>query len=120
MIRRNGSSVRRTPRSRASGFAARVYAVTRRIPRGAVATYRQVAAAAGAPRAARAVGNILNRNPDAPRTPCHRVVRTDGGLGGFAWGSARKRALLRQEGVAVADGTVSLGRYQASTARLRA
>lgn len=62
-------------------------------------TYAEVAQAIGKPRAARAVGNALNKNPFAPRVPCHRVIRSDGTLGGFASGTAAKRALLRREGV---------------------
>lgn len=60
-------------------------------------TYAAVAAAAGRPRAYRAVGNILNANRD-PRIPCHRVVRSDGTTGGYNRGAATKRRLLREEG----------------------
>jgi O-6-methylguanine DNA methyltransferase len=60
-------------------------------------TYRDVATRAGSPRASRAVGNILaaNRNP---RVPCHRVIRSDGSVGGYNRGKAKKLALLRREG----------------------
>jgi len=78
-------------------FASRVREVVRRIPRGETRTYAQVAVAAGSPRAHRAVGNIMNGNRD-PAIPCHRVVRSDGGVGGYNRGGARKRALLRREG----------------------
>ena len=61
-------------------------------------TYAQVAVAIGKPKAVRAVGNALNRNPFAPAVPCHRVVRSDGTIGGFASGAAMKRRLLRKEG----------------------
>lgn len=62
-------------------------------------TYAQVAAAIGNPRAVRAVGNALNKNPYAPEVPCHRVIRSDGTIGGFASGSSKKEELLRSEGV---------------------
>ena len=79
-------------------FSRAVYHAVARIPRGRTKTYAQVAAAIGRPAAVRAVGNTLNRNPFAPEVPCHRVVRSDGTVGGFASGPARKRVLLRSEG----------------------
>ena len=96
-------------------FEARVYAVVRRIPRGQTRSYRWVAARLGNPALARAVGNALNRNPrpypDHPISrspvrsmalvPCHRVIRADGTLGGYAFGPAKKRARLRREGLAL-------------------
>jgi len=82
---------------RLSRFAQAVYRATCRIPRGQTRPYCWVAARIGRPRAARAVGNALHRNPFAPAVPCHRVVRSDGSLGGYARGAARKRALLRRE-----------------------
>lgn len=83
---------------RATPFEERVYAVVRRIPKGRVRSYRWVAEQLGNPGLARAVGNALNRNPDCARTPCHRVVRSDGSLGGYAWGPVEKRRLLKREG----------------------
>lgn len=79
-------------------FQELVYAHVRTIPRGQTRTYAQVATAIGRPRAVRAVGNALNRNPFAPEVPCHRVVRSDGSVGGFASGTKKKIALLRKEG----------------------
>ena len=64
-------------------FDERVYALCRRIPRGKVTTYREIGDALGT-RAYRAVGQALRRNPDAPRTPCHRVVAAGGKMGGFS------------------------------------
>ena len=72
----------------------------RRIPPGRVATYGDVAAAAGVPRAARAVGNIM-KGCRAPGVPCHRVVAAGGRLGGYGGSEGLKRALLGAEGVAV-------------------
>ena len=90
-----------------SPFQRRVYAVVRRIPRGQVRSYQWVAAQLGNPKAARAVGQALNRNPSPDLTPCHRVVRADGSLGGYAWGLAKKRRLLRQEQRALSRRTSS-------------
>jgi len=81
-------------------FRQRVLAAVRRIPPGRVATYGDVAAAAGAPRAARAVGNIM-RGCGVPGVPCHRVVAAAGRLGGYGGSEGLKRALLRAEGVIV-------------------
>ena len=82
-------------------FQKSVYAVVARIPKGRTMTYAQVAAAIGNPRAVRAVGNALNKNPFAPQVPCHRVIRSDGSIGGFASGSKKKKALLREEGAVI-------------------
>jgi len=81
-----------------SGFARRVLSAAARIPFGSVATYREVATRAGNARATRAAGNALGSNPVPIVVPCHRVVRTGGGLGGYTGGLARKMALLRLEG----------------------
>jgi O-6-methylguanine DNA methyltransferase len=83
---------------RITKFQESVYRVVARIPKGKTMTYAQVAAAIGNPKAVRAVGNALNKNPFAPQVPCHRVVRSDGSIGGFASGTNRKKALLRAEG----------------------
>jgi O-6-methylguanine DNA methyltransferase len=83
----------------ASDFTARVLSAVRRIPRGRVATYGDVAAMAGRPRAARAVGNIM-RTCGRPDVPCHRVVAAGGRLGGYGGSEAVKRALLLAEGIA--------------------
>lgn len=82
-------------------FSQRVYDVVRRIPRGTVATYGQVAQLAGAPRSARFVGFALHSNPQPGVIPCHRVVFRDGSLApGFAFGGPdRQRMLLEAEGV---------------------
>jgi O-6-methylguanine DNA methyltransferase len=85
--------------SRRTEFAARVLSVVRRIPAGRVATYGDVAALAGKPRAARAVGNIM-RECRAPDVPCHRVIAAGGRLGGYGGQEVAKRARLTQEGVA--------------------
>ncbi len=78
----------------------RVLSAVRRIPPGRVATYGDVARAAGAPRAARAVGNIM-RTVRAPDLPCHRVIAAGGRLGGYGGSEALKRGLLVAEGIIV-------------------
>lgn len=78
-------------------FARRVLRAARRIPYGAVDTYAHLAAAAGNPRGSRAAGNALGANPLPIIVPCHRVVRTGGGLGGYTGGLDRKRRLLAIE-----------------------
>lgn len=83
-----------------SPFTQRVLAVVRRIPPGRVATYGDVAAMAGRPRASRAVGNIM-RGCREPGVPCHRVIAAGGRLGGYAGNLPLKIALLRAEGVLV-------------------
>jgi len=78
-------------------FAEKVQLVVSRIPYGKTLTYAEVARRTGNPRAYRAVGNILNKNYD-PKIPCHRVVRSDGKLGGYNRGAKKKREILRREG----------------------
>ncbi len=85
------------PMKKRETFAEKVYAVVAKIPRGKTLTYAEVARRAHNPKAYRAVGNILNKNRD-PKMPCHRVVRTGGDTGGFAWGRKRKIMMLRREG----------------------
>ena len=88
-----------------SDFSLRVLSVVRRIPPGRVATYGDVAAAAGRPRAARAVGNIM-RECRRHDVPCHRVVAAAGKLGGYGGNVSLKRALLRAEGLQVSGSTI--------------
>ncbi len=81
----------------ATSFQLRVWQSLRQIPYGETRTYTQVAEAIGRPSAVRAVANACASNPAAVVTPCHRVVRSDGGLGGYRWGIERKQSLLEQE-----------------------
>jgi methylated-DNA-[protein]-cysteine S-methyltransferase len=83
------------------GFASGVLQATARVPFGEVATYAEVAAAAGSPRAYRAAGNALGANPIPIVVPCHRIVHAGGGLGGYTGGLERKRYLLGLEGAPV-------------------
>lgn len=82
-----------------SDFTQAVKAVVKKIPSGSVMTYKEVAIAAGNDKAARAVANIMAANYD-PQIPCHRVVRTDGTVGGYnRGGSDKKKQILIEEGV---------------------
>ncbi len=91
-----------------------IYEQVKKIPRGKVATYGQIAMLAGNPRWARAVGYALHANPDPDGIPCYRVLNRFGGLApAFAFGGAEKQAeLLRADGIEVReDGTVDLEKY---------
>ena len=81
-------------------FQDKVYEICRRIQKGKVTTYKAIAEAIGT-KAYRAVGTALNKNPYAPRVPCHRVINSDGSLGGFATGIKEKIKLLKKEGVKI-------------------
>ncbi|HEV3376308.1 MAG TPA: methylated-DNA--[protein]-cysteine S-methyltransferase [Thermoleophilaceae bacterium] len=83
------------------GFTSRVLQATARIAFGSTSTYAEVATQAGSPRAVRAAGNALGANPLPVVVPCHRVLRTGGGIGGYTGGLERKEYLLRLEGVLV-------------------
>ncbi len=96
-------------------FQAKVLDVVRRIPKGSIMTYAGVAAAAGRPRACRAVGSILKRNAD-PAIPCHRVVRSDGRAGEYNGLRGMKTELLRREGVRInARGKIITGIHASHT-----
>lgn len=81
-------------------FKEKVFSVVKKIPKGKVMAYKEVAIRAGSPNAFRAVGNILNTNYD-PKIPCHRVVRSDGQTGGYNRGAANKIKILKKEGVKI-------------------
>ena len=87
-------------------FERAVYAITAKIPKGKVATYAWVGRQIGQPRAVRAIGTALNKNPFAPEIPCHRVICSDGQVGGFARGEEQKIRMLRREGIVIKDGQV--------------
>ncbi len=96
-----------------SNLADRVYKLTSQIPKGKVTTYGAIAKKLGKPRASRAVGRILGANPHPIVVPCHRVVRSDGGLGGYTSpkGIRMKIELLTEEGVEIRDGKIDLSRF---------
>ncbi len=92
----------------------RIYEAVKKIPKGKVATYADVAEMAGDRKMARAVGNALHKNPDPSTIPCHRVVNSKGELAGeYAFGGAWKQAqILESEGVEITEGKVNLKKYR--------
>jgi len=88
---------------KASVFFQKAYRVVSQIPKGRVATYGDIASALGISGGARAVGRAMSMNQDTRTVPCHRVVRSDGHVGGYAKGFLAKMALLKKEGVSVDD-----------------
>lgn len=101
-------------------FRERVYGLASQIPRGKVATYRQLAQMAGSPQAARAVGMCMKHNPDMQTVPCHRVVASDGKLTGYNFGDGvvTKKEKLLAEGVSFIGDRVDLSRSQWKQNRL--
>lgn len=93
--------------SKSLSFSEQVWNLIKKIPKGKVTTYGEIARALGKPGASRAVGQALKRNPYAPEVPCHRVVRSDGTIGGFRGANMKdvreKADMLRQEGVSVTE-----------------
>ncbi|XOB41440.1 MAG: MGMT family protein [Candidatus Nealsonbacteria bacterium] len=81
-------------------FQKQVFKIVKKIPRGKVMTYSEIARKSGYPKAWRAVGNILNKNKDS-KIPCHRVIRFDGEIGGYNLGKEKKLILLRKEGIEI-------------------
>ena len=80
-----------------------VYNLVSNIPLGKIATYGQLASSLGNPRAARGIGKILNKNPCPIIVPCHRVVCSDGHIGGYMYGKERKISLLLNEGIPIVN-----------------
>lgn len=96
-LRGDGSLARLPLDVQGTAFQRRVWQALRAIPLGETRSYQQLARAIGAPAAVRAVGSACGANPAALVIPCHRALRSDGGLGGYAWGVARKRRILAIE-----------------------
>ena len=88
-------------RPQGTKFQLKVWKYLKKIPRGSVKTYSEVAKAIGMPLAVRAVANAIGKNPYPPKVPCHRVIRSDGSLGGYSGkgGVKTKRLLLKKEGL---------------------
>ncbi len=91
-------------------FNEKCYIILRKVPMGKVTTYREIAKALNC-KAYRAVGNAMNKNPYAPEVPCHRVINSDGKLGGFASGVDKKIEMLKKEGVEIINGKINLNKY---------
>ena len=93
--------------------ASHVYNIVAHIPEGKVTTYGDIARALGHPRASRLIGRILNKNPNPILTPCHRVIKSNGNIGGYAFGKARKKELLKKEGLCfIGDSTAEFAKYR--------
>ena len=90
-------------------FAEKVYRITKKIPKGKVASYRDIAHQLNC-KAYRAVGSALNKNPHAPMVPCHRVINSNGQLGGFAFGLKKKINMLKKEGINMENNKIDLAK----------
>jgi methylated-DNA-[protein]-cysteine S-methyltransferase len=91
-------------------FNERCYQVLKKVPRGRVTTYGHIARALHT-KAYRAVGNAMKKNPYAPGVPCHRVINSDGSIGGFASGTKKKIQLLKKEGIEIKKGKIDLKKF---------
>jgi len=91
-------------------FNERCYYLLKKVPKGKVTTYKELASALHT-KAYRAVGNAMNKNPYAPKVPCHRVVKSNGEIGGFAHGTQKKISMLKKEGIKIANGKTDLKQY---------
>lgn len=91
---------------RLTKFEKKVLKLLKKVSKGQVITYGALARAVGRPKAARAVGNALNKNPNLIKCPCHRVVKSDGQVGGYARGEKEKIRLLKSEGVLTEKGRI--------------
>ena len=87
-------------------FQSECYEALKKVPKGKVITYAGLARMVGRPKAHRAVGSAMNKNPYAPQVPCHRVVKSNGDLGGFATDIKVKIKRLQREGVVVSDNKI--------------
>ena len=93
-------------------FNEKCYEVLKKVPKGKVTTYKEIAKAVRNKKSFRAVGNAMNKNPYAPEVPCHRVIKSNGEVGGFASGIKKKIEMLKKEGVEVSrKGRVDLEEY---------
>lgn len=86
-------------------FSEQIYEKLKKVPKGEITTYKDLAYAINS-KAYRAVGTAMNKNPYAPTVPCHRVVNSDGKIGGFAHGIRKKIEILKKEGIEVKNGKI--------------
>ena len=86
------------------------YKILRKVPKGKVTTYKEIARSLRS-KAYRAVGNAMNKNPYSPEVPCHRVIKSNGEVGGFASGTRKKISMLKKEGVKIEKGKIDLKKY---------
>ncbi len=93
-----------------SSFNERCYQILLKVPKGKITTYKEIAHILHS-KAYRAVGNAMNKNPYAPQVPCHRVINSDGTIGGFANGQSKKAKMLRQEGIEIVNEKINLKKF---------
>ena len=91
-------------------FNERCYSILKKVPKGKVTTYREIARALKG-KAYRAVGNAMKKNPCAPKVPCHRVINSDGSIGGFASGTKKKISMLKKEGIEIKKRKIDMKKY---------
>lgn len=92
-------------------FNNKCYNILKKVPKGKVTTYKALAVNLKT-KAYRAVGNAMNKNPYAPKVPCHRVINSNGNLGGFASGIKNKIKLLKKEGIEIKNNKIDLKKYE--------
>ncbi len=92
-------------------FSEKCYSILIKVPKGKVTTYKSLAKAMNT-NAYRAVGNAMNKNPRAPQVPCHRVINSNGKLGGYAQGIKKKIQMLKTEGVRIENNKIDLEKYE--------
>lgn len=91
-------------------FNERCYNILLKVPKGKVTTYKEIAIKLNS-KAYRAVGNAMNKNPYSPKVPCHRVVKSNGEVGGFASGTRKKIEMLKKEGIEIKNNKIDLKKY---------
>ncbi len=92
-------------------FNEKCYQFLKQVPKGKVTTYKALAQSMKT-KAYRAVGNAMNKNPYAPEVPCHRVINSNGDLGGYAFGSKKKIQMLKSEGIEIKNNKIDLEKYR--------
>ncbi len=93
-----------------NSFSEKCYEILRKVPKGKVTTYKEIAHALNT-KAYRAVGNAMNKNPYAPEVPCHRVIKSNGEVGGFESGTKEKIRMLKKEGIQIKNNKIDLKKY---------
>ncbi|MDD4251131.1 MAG: MGMT family protein [Candidatus ainarchaeum sp.] len=89
-------------------FLELVFKQVKKIPLGKITTYKEIAKAIGNKNASRAVGNVLNKNRDFENIPCHRVIKSNGEIGGYIKGQKEKRIILKKEGIKIVNNKINL------------
>ena len=92
-------------------FSEKCYSLLKQVPKGKVTTYKSIAKALNS-KGYRAVGSAMNKNPDAPEVPCHRVINASGSLGGYAYGLKKKITMLNSEGIEIKKNQIDLEKYE--------